>query len=318
MESSDSISDDYPSRKSSESIGGKRGTVSEDGGDNSTSKQSTENGNNDASNSNNDASNSTAPAANESSSVSKNPNDSLDGISNKTDEGEKKLGKNEKQASAAVNSSTNATGSKDVTTRMQTTDPYLSIGSDSSSNHQQPITHLKPKVSEWHSSDHSNDAIADFSPKSVTANVHNDIVMTNQAAKDTAKKGHISKKSKDADILNLPVSSMVKTILDKAAKHAVHDFTKTTGLKNVAKLLVKAAVHNALRKRPEFVKAFKDKAKKSKKSKKKSHAETRSPIPHGTNGTKKDLMEFGNDKASSVEPAVGAAVGVIEPSVIED
>lgn len=104
----------------------------------------------------------------------------------------------------------------------------------------------------------------------------------------------------------MPVNSLVSSILKTAAHHAVQTFTQGSMLKDVAKSLVKAAVHNALASRPRFVKAFKEHAKKAKKSKKKrNHNEARSKV---------DLMEVAKGtKEQSKQPSVAA----MEPSALK-
>lgn len=224
-------------------------------------------------------------------------------------------------SSAAASNSTNGNGTVTVRGKF---DPYSSIGTDMSSD--EGASNMKLNINKDSGSDgktmeqkktnihesvkeSSKDSTKE-SPKDSAGDVHTDIINTAHAYDGSNKRAEIKEgeavkkhmTKQDEEMLKSPVHSLVKSIFHKAAKNALLDFTKSSGLKNVAKLLVHAAVHNAMLKRPEYLKAFKTKqeAKKKLKKGKKKHvkAEVRSPKTAKKENPKDDLMEIGRDKVA--------------------
>ena len=222
-------------------------------------------------------------------------------------------------SSAQASNSTNGNGTITVRGKF---DPYSSIGTDMSSD--EGASNMKLNINKDSGSEgktmeqkktNIHESVKESpkdstkeSPKDSAGDVHTDIISTAHAYDGSNKraeikegeavKKHMTKQEKE--MLKSPVHSLVKSIFHKAAKSALLDFTKSSGLKNVAKLLVHAAVHNAMLKRPAYLKAFKTKQeskKKLKKGKKKhENAEVRSPKAAKKENPKDDLMEIGRDK----------------------
>ena len=229
---------------------------------------------------------------------------------------------NSTTADASSAQASNTTNGNATITVRGNFDPYSSIGTDMSSDEgasnmklninkdsgsegktmEQKKTNIHESVKES-----SKDSTKE-SPKDSAGDVHTDIISTAHAYDGSNKraeikegeavKKHMTKQEKE--MLKSPVHSLVKSIFHKAAKSALLDFTKSSGLKNVAKLLVHAAVHNAMLKRPAYLKAFKTKQESKKKlrkgKKKHEKAEVRSPKAAKKENLKDDLMEIGRDK----------------------
>ena len=204
-------------------------------------------------------------------------------------------------------------------------DPYASIGTDTSS--EESASNVNVNVNKDSSSESkSNDAMQEKKTqikdsKAETNDVHNDVINTgyeyNEATKSNvpskvkegaAVKKHMTKA--ESETLEQPVHMLVKSIFHKAAKNVMKDFAKSNGLKNVAKLLVKAAIHNAMLKRPSMTNALKTMSKQTKKAnkkKKKFHGERRSKLQNQKDAkpetrsmkstTTDDLMAIGGEKA---------------------
>ncbi|XP_065062056.1 uncharacterized protein LOC135688921 isoform X1 [Rhopilema esculentum] len=237
---------------------------------------------------------------------------------------------NTTDTSAGNNIADNATVTEDQSKSNKTlsargkVDPYSSIGTDTSS--EESASNVNVNINKDSSSESkSNDATQEKKTqikdsKAETNDVHNDVINTgyeyNEATKSNVpskvKEGAAVKKhttKADAD-LEQPVHMLVKSIFHKAAKNVMKDFAKSNGLKNVAQMLVKAAIHNAMLKRPSMtsaLKAMSKQTKKANKKKKKFHAERRSKLQNKKDAkpetrsmkstTTDDLMAIGGKKA---------------------
>ena len=210
-----------------------------------------------------------------------------------------------------VSDSQNVTAASNVTpSTRDKVDPYSSIGSDVSSME----TASNMKISNM---EHGNEAAqtrssAPGQQKETDTQEHKD-KSTSEAdnilskiKEGVAVKKHMTKEEMNS--LESPVHALVKSIFHKAAKNVMKDFTKSSGLQNIAKMLVKAAVHNAMLGRPSAEKALElaEKAKKqSKKAKKKKtkKANTRSLKKKldETKLVKDDLMAIGGHKVAKTQ-----------------
>ena len=229
----------------------------------------------------------------------------------------------------SANNSTNATSS----TRGKV-DPYSSIGSDTSSVETASHTKVSGNKESGSEADKSQSGAAQQQKKasidqSKSSDVHTDIISNGLEYKGGDKEAiNIPSKMKEAaavkkhmtnaDIkeIEMPVHALVKSIFHKAAKNVMQDFTKSNGIQNIAKMLVKAAVHNAMLNRPSAAKVLKDVVKKQggkkvtkeqKKKKKPKHTHRRSFKKRldATKLVKDDLMAISKQKSAASKEEIG-------------
>ena len=213
----------------------------------------------------------------------------------------------------------NGTAGANVTSSARTKiDPYSSIGSDTSS--MESARNMKINIDKDGGSEASTskDGAAEQQKKtkihtSKSTDVHDDVISTEQEYKEADKgadnvpsevkegaavKKHMTKQEMKS--LESPVHQLVKSIFHKAASNVMKDFTKSNGLQNIAKMLVKAAVHNAMLTRPSIEKALNGSEKKGKKqNKKKKSKKTQTRTLKKLDAAKlvrDDLMAIGRHK----------------------
>ena len=185
-------------------------------------------------------------------------------------------------------------------------DPYSSIGSDVSS--MESASNMKININKDSSKSESSiqsGEVRSHAPRQgktdKSSDVHNDIIdMAREYKEDNKEAEKIISKMKEGvavkkhmtkeevKSLETPVHALVKSIFHKAAKNVMKDFSKSNGLQNIAKMLVKAAVHNAMLGRPSAEKAL-EIAEKAKKQSKKTRAKKKKSKKAHTRSLKKKL-----------------------------
>ena len=208
-------------------------------------------------------------------------------------------------------------------------DPYSNIGSDVSS--MESASNMKINIDKDSSTSESSTESGEVRSHApgqgkteTSSDVHNDIIDTAREYKEDNKEAEkiISKMKEGVAVkkhmtkdevksLETPVHALVKSIFHKAAKNVMKDFSKSNGLQNIAKMLVKAAVHNAMLGRPSAEKALEiaEKAKKQskqprskknakKKKAKKAHTRSLKKKLDAAKLVKDDLMAIGRQKVT--------------------
>ena len=198
-------------------------------------------------------------------------------------------------------------------------DPYASIGSDLSST--ETASNINTNIGKESESEaaqvrshapaqHKEKDLLDMAKEYQEKSTKEVETAFSKMKEGVAVKKHMTKEEMKS--LESPVHALVKSIFHRAAKNVMKDFTKSNGLQNIAKMLVKAAVHNAMLGRPSAEKALevaekvKKKQKKNEKKKKSKKANTRSLKKKldAAKLVKDDLMAIGRQKITKTEGKV--------------